>query len=111
MTGIAKAFRLFNEKAEKLARLSFMEKIKHPNAGVTISFARSVAGGVTVTQEQRGPAVKYLETYSYAAGLFYRHIINVKLRTATKIRSARAETQAYGLALKGRKIIRASQNV
>lgn len=52
---IAKAFRLFNEKAEKLARLSFMEKMNQPDVGVTITFENLKSGGSSVIQQRRGP--------------------------------------------------------
>ncbi len=60
---IAKALRLFNEKAEKLARLSFMAKLTHPNAGVTISFKNLAEGGATVTQERRGPDEEAIDAF------------------------------------------------
>lgn len=60
---IAKALRLFNEKAEKLARLNFMAKLTHPNAGVTISFNNPKEGGATVTQERRGPDEEAIDAF------------------------------------------------
>jgi hypothetical protein len=60
---IAKALRLFNEKADKLARLSFMEKMRHPDAGVTIQFNHPKEGGPTVTQERRGPEEEAIDAF------------------------------------------------
>ena len=60
---IAKALRLFNEKAEKLARLSFMAKLTQHNAGVTISVQNLSEGGATVTQERRGPNEESIDTF------------------------------------------------
>ena len=37
---IAKALRLFNEKADKLGRFSFIEKLHHPESGISVSFER-----------------------------------------------------------------------
>ncbi len=60
---ITKSLRLFNEKAEKLARLSFMAKLTHPDAGVTISFKRPKEGTPTVTQERRGPDEEAIDAF------------------------------------------------
>lgn len=60
---IAKALRLFNEKAEKLARLSFMAKLSHPDAGVTISFQNPKVGTPIVTQERRGPDEEAIDAF------------------------------------------------
>ena len=60
---IAKAIRLFNEKAEKLARLSFIEKLAHPDAGVSIKFVNHEGGGATVTQERRGPDEEAIDAF------------------------------------------------
>jgi hypothetical protein len=60
---IAKALRLFNEKSDKLARLSFMEKMRHPDAGVTIQFDHPKGGTPTVTQERRGPEEEAIDAF------------------------------------------------
>jgi hypothetical protein len=60
---IAKAFRLFNEKAEKLARLSFLEKMDDPNAGFTLSFKNLEEGGSEVRQERRGPEEEAIDAF------------------------------------------------
>lgn len=52
---IAKAFRFFNEKAEKLARLNFLKQIGHPDSGVSISFENLNTDAPAVSQERRGP--------------------------------------------------------
>lgn len=52
---IAKALRLFDEKANKLERLSFLAKLEHPDSGVSISFDRVEEGKFQVQQERRGP--------------------------------------------------------
>jgi hypothetical protein len=61
---IAKALRLFNEKADKLSRLSFMKKMLHPDSGITISFkAINEEGGGIVTQERRGPEEEAIDAF------------------------------------------------
>jgi hypothetical protein len=60
---IAKALRLFDEKAEKLSRLSFMEKMRHPDSGVTIKIENLKNGGSTVSQERRGPEEEAIDAF------------------------------------------------
>jgi hypothetical protein len=60
---IAKALRLFNEKADKLARFSFLEKLQHPDSGITISFNRLKEGGFNVNQERRGPDEEAIDAF------------------------------------------------
>jgi hypothetical protein len=58
---IAKALRLFNEKADKLARLSFLDKMNHPDSGVSISFNRDE--GEFVKEERRGPEEEAIDAF------------------------------------------------
>jgi hypothetical protein len=60
---IAKALRLFNEKAEKLSRLSFLEKIRHPESGITISCKRVDDRSFNVRQQKRGPEEEAIDAY------------------------------------------------
>jgi hypothetical protein len=60
---IAKALRLFNEKAEKLKRLSFLEQIRHPDSGITISMQRVDEKSFNVKQERRGPAEEAIDAF------------------------------------------------
>jgi hypothetical protein len=60
---IAKALRLFNEKADRLARSSFLEKLAQPDSGITISFQRAKQGGFTVNQERRGPDEEAIDAF------------------------------------------------
>jgi hypothetical protein len=52
LTEIAKALRLFNEKADKLSRLSFLEQIRHPDSGISLSMERVNENSFNVTQER-----------------------------------------------------------
>lgn len=70
---IAKAFRLFNEKADKLARLSFVEKMNHPNVGFTLSFENLEKGGSQVTQEIRGPEEEAIEAFVHTFRFFIQN--------------------------------------
>jgi hypothetical protein len=60
---IAKALRLFNEKAEKLSRLSFLEQIRHPDSGISISMQRVDERSFNVKQERRGPAEEAIDAF------------------------------------------------
>lgn len=58
---IAKAFRLFNEKADKLARLSFLDKMNHPDSGVSMSF--NAEEGEFVKEVRRGPEEEAIDAF------------------------------------------------
>ena len=76
---IAKALRLFNEKADKLLRLSFMGKMQHPDSGVTISFERvNDKGEALIKQERRGPEEEAID----ACVLTFRYFIQNNEQTS-----------------------------
>lgn len=58
---IAKAFRLFNEKADKLARLSFLDKMNHPDSGVSMSF--NAEEGEFIKEIRRGPEEEAIDAF------------------------------------------------
>src|ERR1051325_261911 len=60
---IAKALRLFNEKAEKLKRLSFLEQIRHQSSGFSISMQRVDDDSFSVKQDRRGPAEEATDAF------------------------------------------------
>lgn len=60
---IAKALRLFNEKAEKLKRLSFLDQIRHSDSGITISMQRVDEKSFNVQQERRRPAEEAIDAF------------------------------------------------
>ena len=59
---IARALR-FNEKSDKLKRLSFLEQIRQPDSGITISMHRVDEVSVNVKQERRGPAEEAIDAF------------------------------------------------
>lgn len=73
---IAKAFRLFNEKADKLERLSFLEKMNHPDSGVSMSF--NAEEGEFVKEVRRGPEEEAIDAFV----LTFRYFIQDNERTS-----------------------------
>jgi hypothetical protein len=69
---IAKALRFFNEKANKLERLSFLAKLEHPDSGVSISFDRVEEGKFQVQQERRGPDEEATDAFVLTFGSLCR---------------------------------------
>ena len=60
---IVRAFELFNEKADKLVRLSFIRAMLEPNSGVTISWKATDDGGYQQTNERRGPGEEAIDAF------------------------------------------------
>jgi len=60
---IIKALELFNEKTEKLNRLSFIKTVLEHNTGVTISFNKKEDGSWEITQERRGPLEEAIDAF------------------------------------------------
>jgi len=49
-------------KLEKLERISFLEKINHPDSGITISFRNEQGEGI-IKQERRGPDEEAIDAF------------------------------------------------
>ena len=64
------ALRLFNEKAEKLNRLSFIKTLTAPDAGVTISSSRKDDGSLEIKSERRGPSKEAIDAFSKAVNTY-----------------------------------------
>lgn len=77
---IAKAFRLFNEKAGKLACLSFMQKMQDPNVGYKVTFTNLEEGGARVEQHRVGPDEEAMDAFVLTFRFFIQDNEQTSLR-------------------------------
>ncbi len=57
------AMQLFNEKAEKLMKLSFVEALSVPNAGVTLNGSQKDDGTFEIKSVRRGPSREAIDAF------------------------------------------------
>lgn len=81
---IIKALRLFNEKAEKLSRLSFIHKVIHPDSGVTISSQRRNDGFYEQNHERRGPEEESIDAFVLTFRFFIQDNEQISFRNMDK---------------------------
>ena len=82
---IIKSLELFNEKAEKLARLSFIETIFKYNSGVSIKISKREDGLYDLIQERRGPLEEAIDAFVLTIRFFIQDNEPISLRRLTKI--------------------------
>ena len=81
---IIKALRLFNEKAEKLSRLSFIHKVIHPDSGVTISSQRRNDGFYEQNHERRSPEEESIDAFVLTFRFFIQDNEQISFRNMDK---------------------------
>jgi len=81
---IIKLLELFNEKAEKLARLSFVETIFKYNSGVSIIINKRDDGLYDLTQERRGPLEEAIDAFVLTIRFFIQDNEPISLRRLAK---------------------------
>lgn len=81
---IIKLLELFNEKAEKLARLSFVETIFKNNSGVSIIISKRDDGLYDLTQERRGPLEEAIDAFVLTIRFFIQDNEPISLRRLAK---------------------------
>jgi len=67
---IIEAFELFNEKVDKLTRLSFIKAMLEPDSGVTLSWKAVESGGYEESHERRGPEEEAIEAFVHTFRYF-----------------------------------------
>jgi hypothetical protein len=82
---IIKLIELFNEKAEKLVRLSFIETMFKYNSGVTIKINKRDDGFYDLEQERRGPREEAIDAFILTIRFFIQDNESISLRRLAKI--------------------------
>jgi len=84
-SAIIKSLELFNEKAEKLARLSFIETIFKYNSGVSIKISKRDNGLYDLIQERRGPLEEAIDAFVLTIRFFIQDNEPISLRRLAEI--------------------------
>jgi len=82
---IIKSLELFNEKAEKLARLSFVETIFKYNSGASIKISKRNDGLYDLIQERRGPLEEAIDAFVLTIRFFIQDNEPISLRRLAEI--------------------------
>ena len=82
---IIESLELFNEKTEKLARLSFIETIFKYNSGVSIKISKREDGLYDLIQERRGPLEEAIDAFVLTIRFFIQDNEPISLRRLAKI--------------------------
>ena len=82
---IIKTLELFNEKAEKLARLSFIETIFKYNSGVSIKISKREDGLYDLIQERRGPLEEAIDAFVLTIRFFIQNNEPISFRGIAEI--------------------------
>ena len=82
---IIKLLELFNEKAEKLARLSFIETIFKYNSGVSIKISKRDDGLYDLIQERRGPLEEAIDAFVLTIRFFIQDNEPISFRRLAEI--------------------------
>ncbi len=81
---IIKLLELFNEKLEKLVRLSFVETIFKYNSGVSIKISKREDGLYNLVQERRGPLEEAIDAFVLTIRFFIQDNEPISLRRLAK---------------------------
>ena len=82
---IIKSLELFNEKAEKLARLSFIETRFKYNSGVSIKISKRDDGLYDLIQERRGPLEEAIDAFVLTIRFFIQDNEPISFRRLAEI--------------------------
>jgi len=82
---IIKSLELFNEKAEKLARLSFIETMFKYNSGVSIKISKRDDGLYDLIQERRGPLEEAIDAFVLTIRFFIQDNEPISFRRLAEI--------------------------
>jgi hypothetical protein len=82
------ALQLFNEKAQRLAELSFVKAVTDPNAGVTISIQLEEDGNYEWSSVVRGPSREAVEAFVLTFRYFIQDNEAISLRNIAALYEA-----------------------